>query len=111
MQASFASARVPAEPLPPPPPPPEPEWAARKREADAARAERAARDEAEAARRREREAAALAEVTAALETCARGDLERVVMGMVREGVVAPETLVRRLKEASDEGPSGVPRMT
>ena len=111
VQASFASARVPAEPLPPPPPPPEPEWAKRKREADAARVERAARDEAEAARRRENEAAALAEVTAALETCARGDLERVVMGMMREGVVTPETLVRRLKEASDEGPSVVPRKT
>jgi hypothetical protein len=30
-------------------------------------------------------------------------LERLVLGMVREGVVAPETLVRRLKEVSDEG--------
>jgi hypothetical protein len=38
-------------------------------------------------------------------------LERVVMGMMREGVVTPETLVRRLKEASDEGPSVVPRKT
>ena len=103
VQASFASARVPAEPLPPPPPPPEPEWAKRAREADARRAEAAARAEAEAADRREREAASRAEVTAAVETCARGDLERLVLGMVREGVVAPETLVRRLKEVSDEG--------
>ena len=103
VQASFASARVPAEPLPPPPPPPEPEWAKRAREAEARRAEAAARAEAEAADRREREAASRAEVTAAVETCARGDLERLVLGMVREGVVAPETLVRRLKEASDEG--------
>ena len=103
VQASFASARVPAEPLPPPPPPREPEWAKRAREAEARRAEAAARAEAEAADRREREAASRAEVTAAVETCARGDLERLVLGMVREGVVAPETLVRRLKEASDEG--------
>jgi methyltransferase-like protein 6 len=103
VQASFASARVPAEPLPPPPPPPEPEWAKRAREAEARRAEAAAHAEAEAADRREREAASWAEVTAAVETCARGDLERLVLGMVREGVVAPETLVRRLKEASDEG--------
>ena len=103
VQASFASARVPAEPLPPPPPPPEPEWAKRAREVDARRAEAAARAEAEAADRREREAASRAEVTAAVETCARGDLERLVLGMVREGVVAPETLVRRLKEVSDEG--------
>ena len=103
VQASFASARVPAEPLPPPPPPPEPEWAKRAREAEARRAEAAARAEAEAADRREREAASRAEVTTAVETCARGDLERLVLGMVREGVVAPETLVRRLKEASDEG--------
>ena len=103
VQASFASARVPAEPLPPPPPQPEPEWAKRAREAEARRAEAAARAEAEAADRREREAASRAEVTAAVETCARGDLERLVLGMVREGVVAPETLVRRLKEASDEG--------
>ena len=68
-----------------------------------AEAEAAARAEAEAADRRERAAASRAEVTAAVETCARGDLERLVLGMVREGVVAPETLVRRLKEVSDEG--------
>ena len=75
----------------------------RAREVDARRAEAAARAEAEAADRRGREAASRAEVTAAVETCARGDLERLVLGMVREGVVAPETLVRRLKEVSDEG--------
>ena len=83
---------------------------ARQRRADAWRAEEAARAEAEAAERREREAASLAEVTAAVETCARSDLERLVLGMVREGVVAPETLVRRLKEASDRG-EGVLRKT
>ena len=110
VQASFASAHVPAEPLPPPPPPPEPEWATRKRQADARHAEEMAHAEAEATERREREAASLAEVTEAVETCARRNLERLVLGLVREGVAAPETIARRLKEASDQG-EGVLRKT
>ena len=110
VQASFASAHVPAEPLPPPPPPPEPEWATRKRQADARHAEEMAHAEAEATERREREAASLAEVTEAVETCARRNLERLVLGLVREGVAAPETIARRLKETSDQG-EGVLRKT
>ena len=102
IQASFASAAVPAEPLPPPPPPPEPEWMARKREADARReaAEaKAAEERAELARvHREKKDAAVR----AVRTRDRADLERALLGLMRDGVVTADELERRVagEEAS-----------
>jgi hypothetical protein len=96
VQASFASADVPAEPLPPPPPPPEPEWMARKREADARReaAEAKAAEERAERARVEREQTDAAE--RAVRTRDRGDLERALIGLMRDGVVAADELERRL---------------
>ena len=102
IQASFASAAVPAEPLPPPPPPPEPEWMARKREADARRAAaeaKAAEERAELARvHREKKDAAVR----AVRTRDRADLERALLGLMRDGVVTADELERRVagEEAS-----------
>ena len=102
IQASFASAAVPAEPLPPPPPPLEPEWMARKREADARRAAaeaKAAEERAELARvHREKKDAAVR----AVRTRDRADLERALLGLMCDGVVTADELERRVagEEAS-----------
>ena len=98
VQASFASAHVPAEPLPPPPPPPEPEWARRRREAEARKAESDRETRDAESKPLENETLAVQEATTAIASCPRARLQRLVLGMVREGLVSPDTLVRRLAD-------------
>ena len=97
IQSSFASAEVPAEPLPPPPPPPEPEWAVRRREADARRAKEELETRDAEEKRIEEQQQVLAEVEKEIKTCTRDTLEKVLHGIIGEGTVEPGAMLTRLR--------------
>lgn len=97
IQASFASAAVPAEALPAPPPRAEPEWAARTRLADRRKAGEAVLAEKAKSLELAKQTQAVADLEKELVTCTRGTLERVVLGIARDGAVESGAMLRRLQ--------------
>ena len=97
IQASFASAAVPAEALPAPPPWAEPEWAARARLADRRKADEAVLAEKAKSLELAKQTQAVADLEKELVTCTRGTLERVVLGIARDGAVESGAMLRRLQ--------------
>ena len=97
IQASFASAAVPAEALPAPPPRAEPEWAARARLADRRKADEAVLAEKAKSLELAKQTQAVADLEKELVTCTRGTLERVVLGIARDGAVESGAMLRRLQ--------------
>jgi len=103
VQASFASAAVPADALPTPPPPEEPAWMTRRRVAEGAAAAREAANEAAGVAEAETEAMAAAvaareeaAAAAVVTSCDRRVLEGMTLELLREGRVTPQELLIRL---------------